>query len=61
VRHALEGDARAPALEAPSRNPGCSRPPILVLPGFLASDLSTKPFREALMRAAGKCMAGASA
>jgi hypothetical protein len=38
---------RVPPL-SPSRNPGCERPPILVLPGFLASDLSTKPFREAL-------------
>lgn len=38
---------RTPAF-APTRSPGCERPPILVLPGFLASDLSTKPFREAL-------------
>jgi pimeloyl-ACP methyl ester carboxylesterase len=41
--------AWGPALEAP-RAAGCSRLPVLVLPGFLASDLSTKPFREALMR-----------
>jgi hypothetical protein len=33
---------------APTREPGCERPPVLVVPGFLASDLSTKPFREAL-------------
>jgi hypothetical protein len=32
----------------PSRDPYCERLPVLVLPGFLASDLSTKPFREAL-------------
>jgi pimeloyl-ACP methyl ester carboxylesterase len=38
---------RVPPL-APARAPDCARPPILVLPGFLASDLSTKPFREAL-------------
>ncbi len=34
----------------PARDPLCRRVPVLVLPGFLASDLSTKPFREALMR-----------
>ena len=39
---------RVPPL-APVRTTDCARPPILVLPGFLASDLSTKPFREALM------------
>ncbi len=39
---------RTPAL-APVRDPDCSRPPILVIPGFLASDLSTRPFREALI------------
>jgi hypothetical protein len=39
---------RVPPL-APVRRPDCPRPPLLVLPGFLASDLSTKPFREALM------------
>jgi len=33
---------------APPRDPRCTRPPVLVLPGFLASDLSTKPFRDAL-------------
>lgn len=38
---------RTPRFE-PTRAPGCERPPVLVLPGFLASDLSTKPFREAL-------------
>ena len=38
---------RTPPIE-PTRAPGCNRAPVLVLPGFLASDLSTKPFREAL-------------
>lgn len=38
---------RTPPL-APVRAPDCQRPPVLVVPGFLASDLSTKPFREAL-------------
>lgn len=38
---------RTPPL-APMRDPDCLRPPILVLPGFLASDLSTRPFRDAL-------------
>jgi len=34
----------------PPRDPDCLRLPVLVLPGFLASDLSTKPFRESLIR-----------
>jgi hypothetical protein len=41
--------ALGPPLES-ERRPGCARPPVLVIPGFLASDLSTKPFREALIR-----------
>jgi hypothetical protein len=46
-------DLRLKAMRPPPaplpRDPGCSRLPVLVLPGFLASDLSTKPFRERLM------------
>jgi len=41
--------AMGPPVE-PARKAGCARPPVLVIPGFLASDLSTKPFREALIR-----------
>jgi pimeloyl-ACP methyl ester carboxylesterase len=46
-------DLRLKAMRNPPaplpRDPNCQRLPVLVLPGFLASDLSTKPFRERLI------------